>query len=67
MQLNLLYLYIIRKEKCSMNVVENEIIKKLNYINEKEYQQLKKKMNKSNDYFNFKEIVELSEKLSKEI
>lgn len=50
-----------------MDVVENEIIKKLNYINEKEYQQLKKKMNKSNDYFNFKEIVELSEKLSKEI
>lgn len=50
-----------------MNVVENEIINELNYINEKEYQQLKKGMNKSNDYFNFKEIVELSEKLSKEI
>ena len=31
MQLNLLYLYIIRKEKCSMNVVENEIIKELNW------------------------------------
>lgn len=31
MQLNLLYLYIIRKEKCSMNVVENETIKELNW------------------------------------
>ena len=31
MQLYLLYLYIIRKEKCSMNVVENETIKELNW------------------------------------
>ena len=31
MQHDLLYLYIKRKEKCSMNVVENEIIKELNW------------------------------------
>lgn len=31
MQLTLLYYYIIRKEKCSMNVVENEIMKELNW------------------------------------
>ena len=31
MQLNLLYLYIKRKEKYSMNVVENEIMEELNW------------------------------------
>jgi hypothetical protein len=39
-----------------MDVVENEIIKELNYIDEKKYQQFKKKMGKKGDYFSFKEL-----------
>lgn len=50
-----------------MNVVENEIMNELNYIDERKYQQFKHKIGKKSDYFSFKEIVELSEKLSKEI
>ena len=39
-----------------MNVVKDEVIKELNYIEEKKYQQIKQKMWKEDDYFSIEEI-----------
>lgn len=41
-----------------MNVIKDEIIKELNYIEEKEYQKLKEKLGKKDDYFYTNEIKE---------
>lgn len=47
-----------------MNIVEKEIMKELNFINEKDYQQVKKKMCKSDDYFSLEEWKILTEKIN---
>ncbi len=39
-----------------MDVVKDEVIKELNYIEEKKYQQIKQKMWKEDDYFSIEEI-----------
>ena len=56
MQHGQLYYYIIFERRGSMDVVKDEVIKELNYIDEKKYQQFKKKMGKKGDYFSFKEL-----------